>query len=142
VKKSSPRKTTARSATSKSTPARKPATTARSKRSPTSGAAKRKRTATVTLPFVTAEFRVPEVHLPRPNVPHLPRPDLTDAAKVVGSHLPPRQQVAHDARLGAGAVVGLIGWPAAASLAAIRKYTAKRADSGAASRRRPVRKST
>jgi hypothetical protein len=83
----------------------------------------------VTLPFVTAEIRVPEVH-------------LTDAARVVGSHLPPRQQIAHDARLGAGAVVGLIGWPAAAAVTAIRKSIAKRADSGGASRRRAVRKST
>jgi hypothetical protein len=96
----------------------------------------------VTLPFVTAEIRVPEVHLPRPNVPHLPGPDLTDAARAVGSHLPPRQQIAHDARLGAGAVVGLIMWPAAAAVAAIRKSIAKRTGSGGASRRRAVRKST
>ena len=101
------------------------------------------RTATVNLPFVTAEFRAPEVHLP--SVPHptwrsvplmgrLPQPhvpeaagrQVSDVARVVGSHLPEREQLALFAGLGAVAVAGVIDWPVAAAVAAAT-VVAKRA---------------
>jgi hypothetical protein len=51
------------------------------------------RTATLSLPFVTAQFRLPEVHLPEL---HLPRPDLPQWMKasvdVVRPYLPSRER--------------------------------------------------
>jgi hypothetical protein len=93
------------------------------------------RTATVALPFVTAEFRAPEVHLPRsvptpslesvPLVGRLPRPHVPEAAKrqvmgvahVVGPQLPERSQLTFFAGLGVVAAAGLIEWPVAAAVA-------------------------
>jgi len=117
-----------RKSTPKPTTATPPGTAARAKR----------RTATVNLPFMTAEFRVPEVHAPemhlphpgmpsvhvpsvhlaRPHVPHASGQDVTNAARVVRSYLPPRDQLALYAGLGAGAVAGLIDWPVAAAVSA------------------------
>jgi len=146
--------------------ASKQASTPAVRRTTTSGAAKRVRTATVTLPFVTAEFRVPDVHVPSVHVPHLtlpsahvpsvhlpsvhmPRPpvphasgqDVTTAARVVGSYLPPREQLVLYAGMGAGAVAGLIEWPVAAAVAA-GTYVAKRARSGGGPRPPAARKTT
>jgi hypothetical protein len=96
-----------------------------------------RRTATVNLPFVTAEFRVPDVHvpmvglphpslgsvpvisrLPLPHVPELAGRQLTDAGRVVGSFLPGRKEVALFAGLGAAAAVGVLEWPVAVAVAA------------------------
>jgi len=94
------------------------------------------KTATVNLPFVTAEFRAPDVHLPKslprpslesvPLVGRIPRPhvpeaagrQLTGAAQVIGDHMPERSQLALFAGLGTVAVAGLIDWPVAAAVAA------------------------
>lgn len=113
----------------------------------TAAEGQRRRTATVNLPFVTAEFRMPAMHmpsavampggvhlptsiprpslptgplarLPRPHVPEASRRQVTDAARVVGSHLPEPSQLALFAGLGAGAVVGVLEWPVAAAVAA------------------------
>jgi hypothetical protein len=97
----------------------------------------------VNLPFVTAEFRAPEVHLPSalshpslgsvplvsrvpPLVSRVPRPRVVDAAgqqlagvaRVVTPQLPDRDQLALYGGLGAAAVVGILDWPVAAAVAA------------------------
>lgn len=104
------------------------------------------RTATVNLPFVTAQFRAPQLHapslpVPRPPVPsvHLPslpvpgRRELSDATRVAGSWMPPRDQMALYTGLGVGAVVGLIDWPVAFAVAA-GTAVAKRARSSRSAR--------
>jgi len=70
----------------------------------------------------------PSVHVPRPPVPHASGQDVTTAARVVGSYLPPREQLVLYAGMGAGAVAGVIEWPVAAAVAA-GTFVAKRARS-------------
>ncbi|MGH3941849.1 MAG: hypothetical protein ACRDTG_25130 [Pseudonocardiaceae bacterium] len=67
----------------------------------------RKRTATVNLPFVTAEFRAPEIHLP--SIPD--RSDLTGAVSAIRERLPSPAQVAYYAGLGVLGVLELVEWP-------------------------------
>jgi hypothetical protein len=172
AKRSQPRKSTGTSTPSKRTGATGAKATgvtaakATGKRTGAAGAkatgatAAKARTASLTLPFVTAEFRVPDVHVPSIHVPHptlpsahmpsahLPRPhvphvsgDLTNAARVARSYIPPRDQLALYAGLGAGAVAGLIEWPVAAAVAA-GTFVAKRAHSAGGPRLSSVRKST
>ena len=61
----------------------------------------RARTATVRLPFVTAQFRVPEV-------------DVGSAVRVVRSSLPSPQRAAYYGGLAALAAFSVIDWPVAA----------------------------
>jgi hypothetical protein len=67
---------------------------------------RRVRSATVNLPFVTAQFRVPEVHVPR-------QQDLASAADAVRSRLPSREQALFYGGLTAGAAFAIIDWPVA-----------------------------
>lgn len=67
------------------------------------------RTATVNLPFVTAEFRAPEVHLPS-------RADVNSAVRRAGGLLPSRTAAIYYGGLAATALVGLIEWPVAAAI--------------------------
>jgi len=91
------------------------------------------RTATVNLPFVSAEFRVPEVSLPRVSLPrvgvphvsvprvNVPRPsrqEVTQLAAVGVSYLPSPERLVYYAGLGALAVVGMIEWPVAVAIGA------------------------
>lgn len=69
----------------------------------------RKRTATVNLPFVTAEFRAPEIHLP--SIPIPGRSDLTGAVSAIRERLPSPAQVAYYAGLGVLGVLELLEWP-------------------------------
>lgn len=69
----------------------------------------RKRTATVNLPFVTAEFRAPEIHLPSISIPD--RNDLTGAVSAIRERLPSPAQVAYYAGLGVLGVLELVEWP-------------------------------
>jgi hypothetical protein len=69
-----------------------------------------RRTATLNLPFVTAQFRKPELHLPR-----LGRPDVGAAAGTAAAKarsLSPAE-LAYYAGLGLLAVVEVIEWPVA-----------------------------
>lgn len=68
-----------------------------------------RRTATVNLPFVTAEFRAPEIHVPSVRAPE--RSDLTGAASAIRSYLPSPAQAAYYAGLGALGVLELVEWP-------------------------------
>lgn len=71
------------------------------------------RTATVTLPFVTAEFRMPQFRLPT-----VSRREVTDAAGAVASAAPPPEQLAYYGGLGLLAVLELIDWPVAVAVGA------------------------
>jgi hypothetical protein len=67
------------------------------------------RTATLTLPFVTAQFRAPDLHVPS-------RKELGDAARGAWSMLPSRSSMLFYGGLAATAVVGAIEWPVAAAI--------------------------
>lgn len=75
-----------------------------------------RRTATVNLPFVTAEFRAPEIHLPTLPVRAPDRSDLSGAVSAVRAHLPSPGQVAYYAGLGALGVLEIIEWPVALAI--------------------------
>jgi hypothetical protein len=70
-------------------------------------------TATVQLPFVTAQFRRPDVHIPD-------RDDLAGAVNTVRNtvreNLPSREQMAYYGGLGLLAVFAVIEWPVAAAI--------------------------
>ncbi|MGH3904957.1 MAG: hypothetical protein ACRDTE_12310 [Pseudonocardiaceae bacterium] len=71
----------------------------------------RRRTATVNLPFVTAEFRAPDFHLPSLPVHAPDRNDLTGAVSAIRSRLPSPAQTAYYTGLGVLGVLELIEWP-------------------------------
>jgi hypothetical protein len=69
-------------------------------------------TATVNLPFVTAQFRTPDLHLPKP------RPQEIGAAlESVRTFLPSPQQALYYGGLALMAAVELVEWPVAAAIA-------------------------
>ncbi|WP_229874086.1 hypothetical protein [Amycolatopsis deserti] len=71
------------------------------------------------LPFVHAEFRAPDLHLPRVPTPRVPMPnrgELTSALDTVRSFLPPPRQLAYYGALGVLAAVELIEWPVAVAI--------------------------
>jgi hypothetical protein len=65
--------------------------------------------ATVDLPFVTAKFTVPEVHMPR-------QEDFASAAEAVRAQLPSRDHALFYGGLTAGAVLSIIDWPVALAI--------------------------
>jgi hypothetical protein len=67
------------------------------------------RSATVNLPFVTAQFRAPEVHLPT-------RKDVTSAVDSARSYMPPRDQALFYGALTVGAALAVIEWPVALAI--------------------------
>ncbi|WP_340681761.1 hypothetical protein LCL61_23840 [Amycolatopsis coloradensis] len=73
------------------------------------------RTATVNLPFVTAQFRAPELHMPRAHIPN--RQEIGSALRVVGSYLPSPKQTVYYGGLALMAAAELIEWPVAAAVA-------------------------
>lgn len=75
-----------------------------------------RRTATLTLPFVTAEFRAPEIHLPSLPVRAPDRSDLTGVVSAVRAHLPAPGQAAYYAGLGALGALQIIEWPVALAI--------------------------
>jgi hypothetical protein len=161
--------TTKPAPTTKRSPSRKPAAKPAAKSvatkkappgkpGPKPSAEKRPRTATVNLPFVTAEFRAPDVHMPSVGLPHpslaaipvvrrVPTPhvpeaagrQVTDAARVVRSYLPERGPLALFAGLGAAAATGIINWPVAGAVAA-GTLVAQRSRRSAESQSRPSEK--
>jgi hypothetical protein len=68
-----------------------------------------RRAATLNLPFVTAEFRAPDLHVPG-------RQELGNAAREARSMLPSRSSMLFYGGLAATAVVGVIEWPVAAAI--------------------------
>lgn len=77
--------------------------------SPAEGRFEGHRSATVNLPFVTAQFRVPDVHAPS-------RDDLGAAARGARSMLPSTKSMLFFGGLAATAVVGAVEWPVAAAI--------------------------
>lgn len=75
-----------------------------------------RRTATVNLPFVTAEFRAPEIHLPSLPVRAPDRGDLSHAVSAIRTRLPSPGQAAYYAGLGVLGVLELIEWPVALAI--------------------------
>ena len=70
------------------------------------------RTATVNLPFVTAQFRTPDLHLPKP------RPQEIGAVlESVRTFLPSPQQALYYGGLALMAAVELVEWPVVAAIA-------------------------
>jgi hypothetical protein len=67
------------------------------------------RTATLNLPFVTAQFRAPDLHVPS-------RQEIGSAARGARSMLPSRSSMLFYGGLAATAVVGAIEWPVAAAI--------------------------
>jgi hypothetical protein len=68
----------------------------------------------VNLPFVTAQFRRPEMHVPRLPV----RQEVGAAANVAQSFLPPPERLVYYAGLGALAALEVVEWPVAVAIAA------------------------
>lgn len=75
--------------------------------------AQQRRTATIELPFVTAEFRVPDLHLP--SMPSIPveaiRSDVSRGVSEIRALLPSPEQTVYFAALGVLGAVELIEWP-------------------------------
>lgn len=97
------------------------------------------RSATVNLPFVTAQFRAPQVHMPHVPTPHLGRQELSAAAHTARSFLPPPKQALYFAGLAVLAAVEVIEWPVAA---AIGIGTAVMGRGQAQGKERPARETT
>ena len=76
---------------------------------PKEGNGEGERSATVNLPFVTAQFRAPHLHLPG-------RADLDAAARGARSVLPSPKSLLFFGGLAATAVAGVIEWPVAAAI--------------------------
>jgi hypothetical protein len=114
----------------------------------TSTTTQARRTATVNLPLVTAEFRAPRMpHVPRPrmSVPHVPRAsvphpsmphvsaprlpsrrEIVDLGHGVSGFLPPRDQLALYGGLGAAAALGVLDWPVAIAVGAATAVARRR----------------
>ena len=87
-----------------------------------------RRTATVNLPFVTAQFRIPEVAVDRLRAMS---PELGHVARGAASFLPPPERMAYYAGLGALAVFQVIEWPVAVAIGAGTALAGRSRGSGA-----------
>ncbi|WP_190813286.1 hypothetical protein [Saccharopolyspora pogona] len=74
------------------------------------------------LPFVTAEFRRPEMHIPG-------QENVAGVVNTVRKNLPPPGQLAYYGVLGALAALSLIEWPVAAAIG-VGTVVAQRASEG------------
>jgi hypothetical protein len=91
---------------------------------PAEGRFEGKRSATVNLPFMTAQFRVPDIHMPEIRMPDIRMPevrppsreDLDSAGRKALSVLPPPKTLLFFGGLAATAVIGAIEWPIAAAI--------------------------
>jgi hypothetical protein len=78
-----------------------------------SGPGRPGRTATVNLPFVTAQFRLPDVEVPR-----VSGREVMYAANAARSYLPAPPRLAYFAGLGLAAAFEVIEWPVAVAIGA------------------------
>jgi hypothetical protein len=76
---------------------------------PAEGRAEGPRSATLNLPFVTAQFRAPDLHVPS-------RQELGSAARGAQSMMPSRSSMLFFGGLAVTAAVGAIEWPVAAAI--------------------------
>jgi hypothetical protein len=84
------------------------------------GASEGGRTATLDLPFVTARFRMPELHVPS-------RDELGSAARGARSMLPSRSSALFYGGLAVTAAIGAIEWPVAAAIGVGSALASRRA---------------
>jgi hypothetical protein len=101
--------------------------TTRTQRAESPRSTERAHGATVNLPFVTAEFRRPDVHLPDLRLPG--REDVEGVVTTVRENLPPREQMAYYGGLGLLAALSVIEWPVAAAIG-VGTMVAQRAGGG------------
>ena len=73
-------------------------------------------TATIRLPFVTVEFRAPDIHLPSVPMSIPDRHDLSGAVSSIRSRLPSPEQAAYYVGLGLLGVLEIIEWPVAVAI--------------------------
>ena len=85
------------------------------------------RTATVHLPFVTAQFRAPDLHLPEVHAPS--REDLGAVVRTARSFLPEPRTVLYFGGLAVMAALEVIEWPVAAAIG-VGAVLAPRAERG------------
>jgi hypothetical protein len=76
---------------------------------PTEARAEAPRSATVDLPFVTAQFRAPDLHVPT-------RDEIGSAARGAWSMMPSRSSMLFYGGLAVTAVIGAIEWPVATAI--------------------------
>jgi hypothetical protein len=74
------------------------------------------RTATLDLPFLTAQLRIPE--LPAPRLPRFSGREVRDAAQGISGLLPSPEQLAYYTGLGLMAALDVIDWPVAVAIGA------------------------
>ena len=101
----------------------------------TGGAPTGPRTATLNLPFVTAQFRAPRITMPHMLSPNVRRDELTAAAQTARSFLPPPKQALYYAGLAALAATEVIEWPIAAAIAVGVAVTGPRGEGAPMERR-------
>jgi hypothetical protein len=87
-----------------------------------------RRTATVNLPFVTAQFRLPELPVDRLRAMS---PELGQVARGAASFLPPPERLAYYTGLGALAAFQVIEWPVAVAIGAGTAVAGRSRGSGA-----------
>jgi hypothetical protein len=71
------------------------------------------RSGTLNLPFVTAHWRLPELHMPA-----IGRQEVAGAVKTARSYLPPPAHLVYYSGLGLLAVFEVVAWPVAMAVAA------------------------
>jgi hypothetical protein len=136
----SPRTRAGRAATPQTTPEGERGNVAKK---PAAVAGDGPRTATVDLPFVTAQFRAPQIHLPRVSIPSPPigRHEVAAAAQVARSYLPPPRQVAYYGGLTLMAALGVLEWPVAAAIGVGTAVMGWHRDSGHREEQKPAARS-
>ena len=85
------------------------------------------KTATLTLPYVTAQVRIPELPVERLRAMSL---EVGQVARGAASFLPPPQRLAYYAGLGALAAFQVIEWPVAVAIGAGTAVAARTRGSG------------
>jgi hypothetical protein len=89
------------------------------------------RTATVNLPFVTAQFRAPQLHMPHVHMPSPPgRAEVAAAAQTARSFLPPPREAVYYGGLTLLAAFEVIEWPVAAAVGIGTALMARGRESG------------
>lgn len=86
-------------------------------------APRQRRTATITLPFVTAQFRAPDIHLPSIPLRTPQRTDLNRALATIRSGLPSPEKAGLYAGLAAMGALEIIEWPVVLAIAAASAIT-------------------
>ena len=65
----------------------------------------------ITIPVVAPEFKIHKLRIPVPRVPKVNKEEVSSAGRTAAGYLPPKDQFAYYAGLGALAAFGVIEWP-------------------------------